>query len=1510
MTTTYVKKVRADLKNPKLSALFDPILAMAKSLAQYQIETSLKENLPLLNHLLSSDATFFKHPESEHLIIVFATGWNNFGVSLPVLHAMLKNFQASILYIKNCDKGMYCDGSHGLGASIDEILINLKGYINKNPYAHISVLGFSSAGYAALLIAMELHAQTFVGFGIRTDWSVDCKIKSSPSRSRPAPRHRKTNTLINLAHSVNARFIDSAVLFFGEQDLSDRLHAQNMCAHKNFQIVKVPKSTHHVVNKLVADGKFEEILRNYVYKSPEKIALKAIETADTKRGDNYVQQLAGSTEVKKSLDFKPRLLVVDDRVPIPSLGAGYPRAAKILQEIVDDGWSTTLFTNIVHWVYCDNPYHSIPKTVKLAPFGSLSLESFLGSHLGHFDAILVSRPHNMRLLKEAIAKVPGWELVPILYDAEAIFAERDAALAQLKGLKKFNYEHALAVELELAFGAETVFSVSKSEARTFRAGGCDDVRVLGHSVHLRPLGEGPENRRDMLFVGALDDDHSPNADSLVWFVQTIMPLIDKEIGENWRLDVAGRAAAQSVRALASERVRILGEVDDLDPLYASARLLIAPTRYAAGIPMKIHEAASVGLPVVATDILTQQLGWIHGHELMSANSADDFAAGCVQVYRDEVLWSRLRVNGMAAIQRDCDPGVFSSTIRDALRESLPLNLLVADLGGLSPLHAPSPAIFASAVQDRTSDLLLLGRDIFATSQTAPAVVPSSVVLSPEAAARPDRSALATKFRDIGLGYFKDGNIPEAYANFRFALNCAPDDAQTHALIASTALRLGALHLALDHAAKALDQQPDQLDALLAMAGARLRLKHAKARASVEALMPFEQLGDFRSLLRMAVETAEGNYEATLVDIADYTETHPQDIFAKELLGETFRALCESPDQDRFQQFLDGVGVLADEGIALPLDKPDAGQAACVDIIIPVHNSLGYMQNCLGSIRRCSSNAIHKIILVDDFSSVETAAWLADYRDRHDDVLLVRNAENLGFTRAVMAGVEQSHAPYMLFLNSDTEVTSDWLDGMLEAMCARPQTALVGPLSNNAFYQSIRPASQGESEEPWDRSLEDFAALVRTFTRRAFPRVPFLSGFCLLVHRGAFDRAGGLDCVAFPYGYWEVQDLGLKLTDLGYHSVIADNVYVHHEVSGSINKARRDSLTLAGKAQMFERHSALRVLIAEAVSAMEPEVARFVACWGAKEDLLKFGVKQPQLDRAALVFGPVVEQRCLKYPPGSMAGQELCLFVTHCPLGAPHDYTLAYLSELKRAGLLVIVCLVVEDLAIPVADSLMELADGVLLRKNGGYDFGAWADLLRQFPQAWGAGRLYFANDSILGPFKSLGPIIDSIRDRNAGFFALSECTTTNLHMQSFFFGWNHANLASGVLRRFWQDVGNFQTKADVILNYEFGISPLCTDLNDTTQQIMFGFQKIFGCSPAELSGVNPTHHGWKLLLAVGFPFVKADLLRDGVANVGSNDWESVCAAQGADTGSLHRCIEVSRINRLNIGRVDGSLIEG
>jgi GT2 family glycosyltransferase/tetratricopeptide (TPR) repeat protein len=774
------------------------------------------------------------------------------------------------------------------------------------------------------------------------------------------------------------------------------------------------------------------------------------------------------------------------------------------------------------------------------------------------------------------------------------------------------------------------------------------------------------------------------------------------------------------------------------------------------------------------------------------------------------------------------------------------------------------------------------------------------------APRPDLNAEAANFRVRGIACFKAGDITQAHVNFRFALNCAPEDTESHALIANTALRLGAPHLAADHAARALELQPGNLDAMVALAGARLRLKDPKARESVDALAPIEQLGDFRQLLRIALSANEGEYETALFDLATYLENHPRDVVVGELQAETFSAFRNTADEARFLEFIDGVGILADQTDRLPLDKPEPEPEACVDIIIPVYNAIDELETCLASIRRWPSTSMGKIILVDDCSSEETAAWLAGYRDRHGDVHLVRNAENLGFTRAVTAGVRESCAPFMMFLNSDTQVTAHWLDDMLEALRAGPQTALVGPLSNNGFHQTIIPTPSTGTAPLAKLDPDEIALQVKTISQKVFPRVPFLSGFCLLVDRSAFDLAGGLDCEAFPHGYWEVQDLCLKLVDLGFDSVIADHAYVHHDGGSSIGNERRERLTAEGLVRMQARHSALRVLLAEAVSATEPEVNRHRLVWTTSDRITQPAAPATPPNVLAEA-GPQLGQRCIQEPLRSVASREVCLFVTHCPLGAPLEYTLTYLRELRRAGLLVIACLVVDDLSIPVDHRVMELTDGVLLRENGGYDFGAWADMLRRFPQVWGAKRLYFANDSIIGPFQSLGPIIDRIRDRDAGFFALSESTAPSYHAQSFFFGWNQMNLRSTYLKEFWENVVNLREKVDVVQNYELRIARLSANLIDRTQQVVFGFQQVLGCDPVDLSDVNPTHNGWRRLMAAGFPFVKTDLLRDGVRHIDCSDWEAICATHGADIEAMHRSIETSRVNRFAIGHVSSDL---
>jgi len=761
----------------------------------------------------------------------------------------------------------------------------------------------------------------------------------------------------------------------------------------------------------------------------------------------------------------------------------------------------------------------------------------------------------------------------------------------------------------------------------------------------------------------------------------------------------------------------------------------------------------------------------------------------------------------------------------------------------------------------------------------------------------------------GIASFASGALVDAHEDFRLALNSAPENARIHALIANTYLRLGGPAFALHHAQTALSALPNDLDARVALAGAALKLKDlAIVRDAIRALDSYSEAAGLNAVLRLALSLEAGEFENTLFELAEILEVHPDDHFAKELFAHAFREFLNDSDEGRFRDFIDGIGLQPWTSDPLPAGAWTKPEASSIDIIIPIFNAIEDLSRCLASLRQWHCLAIGKIILVDDGSEPDAKAWINAYSREHENIVVVLNSQNQGFTRSIMAGMKKSTAPYVVLLNSDTIVTAGWVEGLWRAMNRRWTTALAGPLSNSAFHQTIKPPISSSPAEisvvgDLEKDPDLAATFVRLTSRHAYPRVPFLSGFCLLMRRDAFDLAGGLDSETFPYGYWEVQDLCLKILDLGMDAVIADDVYVHHSSSRSITSARKAELVKTGLERLSARFSTLRVLSAQELSATEPEITHHMRAWHAYEtqDTIRQNCGPP-IDRP--IGGMLGELVVRKAPPASFIGKEVCFFVSHAPLGVTLEYTRQYISAIRDAGVQVVLCLSSDNLWLPIDRGIEEYVDGLIIRQNIGFDFAAWADMLRTFPEVWKSDRVYFANDSLIGPFASLGSIIQDIRTRNAGFFALSECTNTSYHAQSYFFGWSRQNLQADALRRFWENISNEESKTQVVLKYEYAIAPLSSALADPSQHIPFGMKTLFGCEPSMMHGFNTTHSAWRRMLDLGFPFVKTDLLRDGVPPVDTSDWKSICAGYGGDTDAMMRHIEGSRINRLPFRKRD------
>ena len=362
-----------------------------------------------------------------------------------------------------------------------------------------------------------------------------------------------------------------------------------------------------------------------------------------------------------------RILYLDDRVPHAHLGSGFPRSNRIITELVRMGHLLTCYPLTSPHEEMAGVYRDIPPEVEVVPSrGLVELGEFLAERTGYYDIVYVSRPHNMTALKSVLARNP--QLLAgarVVYDAEAIFSLREVERLRVKGkpLSEREREERVFGEVHLAQNCHAVISVSERERLEFARHGFSNVHMLGHTVDVRPTPRSFDERRDILFVGAIHEPDSPNADSVAWFSKKVLPLIQKSLGKDVKLLVAGHASDDFFAGLNNGRVKVLGHVPDLTELYDSARLFVAPTRFAAGLPYKVHEAASHGLPVVATTLIGGHLGWAHGEELLVADHAKGFAAACATLYRDRQLWERLRKNALGRVEKDCSPELFSARLK-------------------------------------------------------------------------------------------------------------------------------------------------------------------------------------------------------------------------------------------------------------------------------------------------------------------------------------------------------------------------------------------------------------------------------------------------------------------------------------------------------------------------------------------------------------------------------------------------------------------------------------------------------------------------------------------------------------------------------------------------------------------------------------------------------------------------------------------------------------------------------
>ncbi|MBN1342191.1 MAG: glycosyltransferase [Phycisphaerae bacterium] len=253
----------------------------------------------------------------------------------------------------------------------------------------------------------------------------------------------------------------------------------------------------------------------------------------------------------------------------------------------------------------------------------------------------------------------------------------------------------------------------------------------------------------------------------------------------------------------------------------------------------------------------------------------------------------------------------------------------------------------------------------------------------------------------------------------------------------------------------------------------------------------------------------------------------------------------------------------------------------IDVIVCVHNALDYVKSCLESVARNTPWDRARLLIVNDGSDEPTSRYLREFQTSHDFATLIPSTEAEGYTKAANKGLRASAADYVVLLNSDSVVPPRWVDRLIECGQSDARIGVLGPLSNAASYQSIPDirSSKGEwavNPLPEGVNVDDLAAKVHELSDRAFPRVPFINGFCYVIKRAVIDAIGLFDEETFPMGFGEENDYSIRARHAGFELAIADHGYVYHAKSKSFGPERRRQLARTARQALERKHGPEKV----------------------------------------------------------------------------------------------------------------------------------------------------------------------------------------------------------------------------------------------------------------------------------------------------------------------------------------------
>ncbi len=357
-----------------------------------------------------------------------------------------------------------------------------------------------------------------------------------------------------------------------------------------------------------------------------------------------------------------QVLFIDGCTPTPDLDSGSGDIFNYMKIFLSLGYGVTFIPgdNFLYFGRYTEQLQQMGVECIYAPF-NFSVEEYLKKEGQRFDLVLLYRaPFAARNLDIVRRYSPQAKVV---FDTVDLHFLREQRQGEINNDPVLMTQAKLTKELELRTISQSNATIVLSDAEH------SIVKELlpEANIHTIPIvREVPgtsvpfEKRKDLLFLGGFA--HTPNLDAVLYFLKEVWPQVSSQLPD-CNFIIAGSNPPPQVRSFASNRIIVRGFVPDLQELFDSVRLSVAPLRFGAGAKGKVVSSLCYGVPCVATSVAAEGMCLSHRNTILAADKPSDFVALIQEAYQDSALWNHVSASGIAFAENNFSVPAISQKIQ-------------------------------------------------------------------------------------------------------------------------------------------------------------------------------------------------------------------------------------------------------------------------------------------------------------------------------------------------------------------------------------------------------------------------------------------------------------------------------------------------------------------------------------------------------------------------------------------------------------------------------------------------------------------------------------------------------------------------------------------------------------------------------------------------------------------------------------------------------------------------------